>query len=65
MECANCGKDFFQVENEKYCKPCRVSYGVYLRAGMPNGFASRKSLRDRYSEKLRDGFSMIEGTFRG
>lgn len=67
LKCRNCGKEFKMTdENGRSCKPCRNNYGLLLRSIYPNaGRFYRRTGRDLYSEKLRHGFEMMEGTYRG
>jgi protein-arginine kinase activator protein McsA len=68
MICKNCGIEY---ENEtrvkyRYCTDCRHEYGQYLYSGFDKTTAGkwyRPNGRDRYSERLRDGFYIINGWY--
>ena len=56
MKCKECGKEFEQQSHERFCPSCRVEYGQEQRVSP----GSRYRLgRDRYTERLKDGFELL------
>lgn len=62
MKCHDCGKEFFGMEGEHFCDPCRLGYNLEEKSwkylSKTEGFGKPKG-RDIYSERLREGFRMM------
>ncbi len=59
MHCLDCGQPFEpDSKSYKYCKSCREAYGREMQRESES-FPPPKG-RDRVTERLRDGFQMLD-----
>ena len=59
--CSQCGKPLPDTPYEyPYCPVCRSLYGIEERSDLAGNKGFPLKGRDRFTERLRDGFGMID-----
>ena len=59
--CSQCGKALPDAPYKcQYCPVCRTLYGIEERSDLAGDKSFPLKGRDRFSERLRDGFEMID-----